>query len=126
MDSKQRILLTILVGIVLVLLFFFVTSSITKHTGFSISEPKENAFESCLKGYGVNLYINTDETGETLKDIILFDSLQYFQITNCLNNNQECLNNDINSFPTWMINNNKINRDISLQELKELTGCKEG
>lgn len=124
MKPKQRILITIGIGIVLVLGFFFITNSITKHTGFSISEFKENDFGSCLKEQEISLYINTDEPAKTLKKIILFDYLQYFQITNCLNNNQECLKNDVNSFPTWIINNDKIKKDISLQELKEISGCK--
>lgn len=124
MNSKQRILITIGIGIVLVLGFFFITDSITKHTGFSISESKEDDFGFCLKEQGINLYINTDEPAKTLKKMILFDYLQYFQITNCLINNQECLKNNVNSFPTWVINGDKINKDINLNELSEYSGCK--
>lgn len=124
MKPKQRILLTIVIGIVLVLGFFFITDSITRHTGFSVSESKEDSFASCLKEQEISLYINTDKSAKTLKNIILFDYLQYSQITNCLSNNQECLKNNVNSFPTWIINRNKIDRDISLQELKEISGCK--
>jgi hypothetical protein len=123
MNSKQRILITLGIGIVLVLGFFFITDSITKHTGFSISESKEDDFGSCLKEQGISLYINTDDSAKTLKKMILFDYLQYFQITNCLNNNQECLKNNIDSFPTWAINGDKINRDINLNELSEYSGC---
>src|SRR4030042_5353825 len=104
MKLKQRILITLSVGIVLLLGFFFITDSITKHTGFSISNLKENSFTSCLKEQNINLYINTKSPAKTLKKIILFDYLQYFKITNCLNNNQECLKKNINSFPTWIIN----------------------
>lgn len=125
MNTKKRILITLGIGVILVLVFFFITDSITKHTGFSVSETKEDSFESCLKEQQINLYINTDESAKTLKKIILFNYLQYFQITNCLNNNQGCLENSVNSFPTWIINEDSINRDISLQELKELTRCKE-
>lgn len=124
MKSKQRLLITIGIGIVLVLGFFFITDSITKHTGFSISESKEDNLASCFKEQEISLYINTDEPAKTLKKIILFDYLQYFQITNCLNNNQECLKNNVNSFPTWIINENKIDRDISFNELSEYSGCK--
>jgi len=124
MKSKQRILITLGVGIVLVLGFFFITDSITKHTGFSISDLKENDFTSCLKEQRISLYINTEVPAKTLKKIILFDYLQYFQITNCLNNNQGCLKNNIDSFPSWIINKRKINRDISFNELSEYSGCK--
>lgn len=124
MKSKQRLLITLGIGILLVLVFFYITSSITKHTGFSISEFKEDGFVSCLKDQEISLYINTEGTAKTLKKLILFDYLQYFQITNCLNNNQECLKNNVDSFPTWIINENKINRDLSFDELSESSGCK--
>lgn len=124
MDSKQRILATLGIGIALVLLFFFITDSITRHTGFSVSETKEDGLTSCLKEQKISLYINTNNPAETLKKMELFDYLQYFQITNCFSNNQECLKNDINSFPTWIIKTNRINREIGFNELLELSGCK--
>ena len=124
MKPKQRILITLVVGIVLVLGFFFITDSITKHTGFSISNLKENDFTSCLKEQEIDLYINTEAPAKTLKKTVLFDYLQYFQIINCLNNNEGCLKNNLNSFPTWVINKKKINRDITFNELSEYSGCK--
>jgi len=124
MNPKQRILVSVGIVVVLVLVFFFITDSITKHTGFSVSESEEDSFASCLKEQEINLYINTNEPAKTLKEIILFDYLQYFHIINCLDNNQECLKNNVNSFPTWIINKNKINKDISFDELSEYSGCK--
>lgn len=123
MESKQRILLTLGICIGLIFLFFFITEAITKHTGFSISETKENDFDKCLKEQDIHIYINTNEVSTTLKKMQLFDSLQDFEITNCMINNQECLENGINSFPTWIINGEKINKDISISELTEYSGC---
>ena len=104
--------------------FFYINDSITKHTGFSISNSKEDSLASCLKEQEISLYINTGAPAKTLKKITLFDYLQYFKIRNCLNNNQECLKNNIDSFPTWAINEKKINRDITFKELSEYSGCK--
>jgi len=123
MEKKKRILITIGLGLILMLGFFIITNSITKHTGFSISEYEEDNFGFCLKEQKINLYINTDESAKTLQEIMLFNYLQYFQITNCLNNNQECLENNINSFPTWIINGNKINKDIDFKGLLKYSGC---
>ena len=123
MESEQKVLITLGIGIFLILVFFFVTNSITKHTGFSISEVKEDSFATCLKEQEISLYINSNYAAETLKKTMLFDYLQYFQIRNCFSNNKECLDNNIDSFPTWIINNNKIEKDISLSELKEVSGC---
>lgn len=124
MKPTNRLLITLGIGIVLVFGFFIITNYITTQTGFSISESKEDSLASCLKEQEIILYINTNGPAETLKKIILFDYLQYFQIINCLNNNQECLKNNIDSFPTWVINNNKINRDISFDELSKYSECK--
>jgi hypothetical protein len=124
MESKQRILVTIGLGVFLVFIFLLITGAITKHTGFSVSEVKENSFETCLKEQDIKLYINTQEVSETLKRMVLFDYFQYFQIQNCLKNNKECLENEIDSFPTWVINNNKIKGELSLNKLEEVSGCK--
>ena len=124
-SMHKRILVTIIIGAVLVLSFYFITNAITKYTGFSISRDNGNDFEICLKEQDVVLYVNTNQIATTLKDIELFDYLQHFEIMNCLINNQVCLDNGVNSFPTWIINDNKINKDINFQKLKEISGCVE-
>jgi len=124
MKNVQRILTTIGVGLVLVFGFYFITDAITKYTGFSVSPVVDNDFETCLKGQDIVLYINSAESSETLRNIELVDYLENFEIVNCFNNNQGCLDNDVNSFPTWIVNKNKILGDITLIELKELSGCK--
>jgi len=125
MESQKRILITIVVGLVIILGFFLVTKNITKYTGFFITEEeKDEDFERCLTEQDIVLYVNTNELS-TLKNINLFDYLQYFEIINCLGNNQLCLDNDVNSFPTWIINNKKISGDISFEKLKEFSGCVE-
>ena len=123
MELRKRIWITLVIGLVLILGFFFITDSITKYTGFSISEHDDD-FTACLKNQDIALYVNTNDVAKTLKSLKLFDYLQDFKITNCLNNNQNCLDNEVDSFPYWIINNNRINRDINLDELSEYSGCK--
>ena len=123
MKSNQRILITVGACVVLVLGFFLITGAITKHTGFSVSEIEKNSFESCLEEQEIVLYINTNNVSQTLQNIELFDYLQHFEIMNCLSNNQKCIENNINSFPSWNIESNKIRNDINLGKLKEISGC---
>lgn len=124
MKSEKRVLATIGIGIVIVLGFFFITEAITKYTGFFVaSDNSGDDFNKCLEEQNINLYINTNELVQTLENIKLFDYLQYFKITNCLRNNQGCLNNGVSSFPTWIINNEKMGYDIGLEKLKESSGC---
>lgn len=125
-DMQKRILMTIIVGIVLIIAFYFITYNITKHTGFFVSEVKspEDDFNACLNEQDITLYVNTEDLANTLRNIQVFDELENFKIKNCLRDNQECLEKGVTSFPTWAINSKIINRDISFEELSEYSGCK--
>jgi len=124
--AQKKILITVIVGIVLIIAFYFITNAITKYTGFFVSEVKspDEDFNTCLKDQDITLYVNTEDIASTLKDIQLFDKLENFKIKNCLRDNQECSEKGVNSFPSWIINNIQINRDISFDELSEYSGCK--
>ena len=119
----KRILITLTIGIVLILGFYVITNTITKYTGFMVFSD-ENDFEKCLKNQDINLYLNTQKLSKTLKDIQLIDNLEYVKITNCAVNKEGCVEKDINNFPSWIINDNKINRDINFEEFEEFSGCK--
>jgi len=122
MKKEQRVLITLgIVGIVIIS-FFMITNAITKYTGLSISIFKED-FGSCLEKQEIVLYVNTDNVPKTLESIKLFDYSQHFEIINCLENNLVCLDNGIDSFPTWIINNVVIKSDINLNKLKDLSNC---
>ena len=124
-NIHKRILITVIVGIVLIIAFYFITNTITKYTGFFVSDVKssDEDFNTCLNEQDITLYINTEDITETLKKIQLFDELKNVKIKNCLRDNEECLKKGVSSFPTWIINNIKINRDISFEELSEYSGC---
>ena len=125
MQAKQKILITLAIGVILILVFYLATNIITKYTGFSVSEKaEEKDFEKCLKEQDIVLYINTENSAETLGKIKLVDYLEDIEIKNCFIDNQICLEKGVNSFPTWVINENKISKDISLDELSMLSGCK--
>jgi hypothetical protein len=124
MEVKNRILVTLLIGIFLVTAFYLITDAITKYTGYSVSEDKDKDFKDCLKKQDIVLYLNTNDIVISYDSIILKDYLEDFEIFNCMRNNQLCAGRGINSFPTWIINENQIERDISFEELVELSGCK--
>ena len=121
----KRILITITIGIFLMLGFYIITEGITKYTGFMIF-CYENDFEKCLKKQDINLYLNTQKLSKTLKDIQLIDNLGQVKITNCAINNKNCVENKVNFSEGniyWIINENKVNRDINFEEFKEFSGC---
>ena len=120
----ENILITLGIGAILIVGFFIVTEAITKLTGFSVISEEGNDFENCLEEQDITLYINTEDSVKTLNNIELKGYLENFKIFNCLRNNQVCLGNEVGSFPyTWIINENKFEKDISLQELIESSGC---
>ena len=124
---QKRILITLIIGLILIVAFYIITSTITKYTGFFVSSAEETPksdFNNCLNEQDITLYVNTENIANTLKDIQVFNELNNVKIKNCLRANEECLGKGITSFPTWIINNKIINRDISLEELEEYSGCK--
>jgi len=121
----KRILITITIGIFLILGFYIVTEAITKYTGFLVFSD-ENDFEKCLKKQDINLYLNTQKLSKTLREVQLINNLEYVKITNCAINNKNCVANSVSFSKAniyWIINNNKINRDISFEEFEEFSGC---
>ena len=124
MKRKHKILLTVGIGVILVLSFYIITGAITKYTGYFVSqEDKETDFALCLKKQEISVYINSRMAIETLRMTEAYDYLQHVKIVNCFNNNQPCLDNEISIFPTWIINGRKTERDITVLELAEHSGC---
>lgn len=126
MEHKKRFFISLGTFALLLIIFFFITSSITRYTGYSITPTDEKTdFEKCLEEQHLILYINTVDSTKTLQEMPLEEYLQYFDIINCEINNQPCIENKINSPPTWVINEYKIEeKEISLSDLIKFSGCR--
>lgn len=124
MGPKKRIYISLAILIVLVVAFYFVTNEVSKYSGYSVSETYTD-FEKCLMKQNLALYINSSDTDNTIKNSGVVDYIQFFIIKNCLNNNQPCGDNNVATFPTWIINGNKIEGDLTINKLSALTGCKQ-
>jgi hypothetical protein len=125
MKNLQKVVLSLLSLIALVLILFFITNSITKYTGYSVSgkSSKIDDFKKCIKENKIILYINSNDIVSTIDKIQLKDYSEDINIFNCMRNNQYCIDESISNFPTWIINNKKIESDISLERLQSETGC---
>lgn len=126
MEPYKRVLLTLILMILLIISLLYLTGAITRYTGYIIGEKidKDAEFKNCLSEKNIILYINTENPDVTLKEIKLNEYLSSIKIFNCLRNNDLCQEKNINNFPTWIIDDNKIENDISLEELKEYSKCK--
>ena len=123
METNKRILISLVILIVLVAVFYLVTGGVTKYSGYSVFE-QNSEFENCLSPQELVLYINTTNTDEILRNTGLIEFLQFFKIHNCLLNNSPCAENYIEDFPGWIIDGKKIVGKVSVSELAEYSGCK--
>ncbi len=125
MKSKTKILITLGIGVVLIISFFMITDAITKFTGYSISDTEDkDDFNSCLKKQDITLYINSDNFVKTLEQMKTKEYLgTEVKIMNCLINKDICLKKGINTFPSWIINGEKVFGDISIEDLSRISGC---
>ena len=129
---KMIVSIIILVG--LVTLFYFSTKIITKVTGKSIFGwlIKDNSnfddFAKCLSVNGVKMYgafwcrhcqNQKEEFG---------DSWQFMSYVECdpYGENSKtdlCIERGIEGYPTWEINNQLYPGELSLEKLAEISGC---
>jgi hypothetical protein len=123
MGPKKRIFVSLAILIVLVGAFYVITNEVTKYSGYSVSETYSD-YEKCLMKQQLTLYLNSDDSDSIIKNAGVVDYIQFFKIKNCKTNNSPCLDNDITNFPTWNINGNKIEGELSMSQLTSLTSCK--
>jgi hypothetical protein len=126
MGPLKRFIITVLIGVLLLSFFYVVTNAITKFTGYSISGESslDDDFRDCLDSKDIQLYINSKESYETLKKIYLYSYLSNVKIMNCEKNIDYCIIKGIDTFPTWVINGEKIEKDLSMIEFSSYSGCK--
>ncbi|MEK6830701.1 MAG: hypothetical protein AABX77_01610 [Nanoarchaeota archaeon] len=124
--TKKRIIdnigFLVILLVILIAVFYFITSLITKHTGLIITDFDKN-FKECLKERTIFLYINSKNPLETFGDFEIKEYLHNINIFNCSRNKDFCISKNIDYFPTWFIEGKKIEGDISIDVLEELSGC---
>jgi hypothetical protein len=119
--KRGRIWTTMIVLLLLLASFYFIASSITKYTGYTVVE-KEDASE-CLKDSSIELYIKSPTPIEDMEKLKAKKYLKNARVSNCLIKGGLCNEKNINSFPTWIINNKKIKGDITPEYLAKTSGC---
>lgn len=124
--SISKVLISLAIIFILLLSFFLISKFITNYTGFSILKEKslgENEIKECFENKEIILYINSENPSEEINDLELIKNIKYIKIVNCFINPNICEEKEINSFPTWIINKEKLNKEISFEELSEFNKC---
>jgi len=124
MNVIKKILVTLSILTLLILILYFASDIITKTTGKVVFEGySKNEFHDCLKTQNITLYMLSNNLNKSLSELQWEEELPYIKVFNCVDDKDYCLNQKIDSFPTWMINAKKINHDISISELSKYSGC---
>ena len=117
MERWEAILLSVVLLVALVVVFTFVTTGITKYTGYVITQDEGG---KCLEDK-VTLFVNSLDQ---LSKISLKNYLVNIKIVDCSKDNSLCASNRVKDFPSWLINGNSVSGDINKGQLENLSGCK--
>lgn len=111
----------LLLLIILILIFYLITYSITKYTGFIVSD-FSNEFANCLSEKNIEMYLDNNY----MDNLDFLNTIQYIdniRIIDCSLNKSLCLEKGIKEYPSWLINNKKLEGNINLYELSDFSGC---
>ena len=137
MDAKKKFLLTLGIGIILIIAFFLVTRSISIFTGHSITSSTitgglilntEDNLAKCLTEKGAKMYgAYTCSHCQNQKNLFGED-FKYINYIECSEDGENanpslCQQQEINTYPTWQINNQNYIGEKTLEQLKQLSGC---
>jgi hypothetical protein len=110
-------------GVLMCALIWVLFNSIqpTGYTVAAVQNEKMESFMNCVYDGGATLYVNDGcEDCEKQKAVFggSFDGLKYVECENV------CERSDVTRFPTWIINGEKYEGSLSLEQVSALTGCK--
>ncbi|MBU2634065.1 MAG: hypothetical protein KJ674_02365 [Nanoarchaeota archaeon] len=82
-----------------------------------------DAFANCLTEEGVVMY-GTEWCSHCQNQKKMFgSSFEYINFVDCDKNKNECLDKDIQGYPTWRIDGKNYPGEQSINDLKTSTGC---
>ena len=107
--------------------FYFVTSAITKYTGYSIfgekyySSIQLESLAKCMTENNVVLYASSTCPHCKAQKDLFKDAVQHLNITECIEEPEKC--NGLLGVPAWMINGKLVYGEQTIEQLDELSGC---
>jgi len=113
MNKKQ-----IITSIIIVLILFI--------SLLTIFQSKPTPAEKLVKCIGekATLYITTGIPACKTQTSIFEKYIKYIPVIDCIDDVKACKKAGIERAPTWIINNIKYEKFLSIEDLMQLTGCK--
>ena len=119
----RRIFFTLLILLLISLSFFILSETITKYAGFLVfEEAQEESALACIQSKHIFLFINDDDSTKAIASQKI-DYVNVITIFNCRRNSALCSSLGITSFPTWVVDSQGIQGDLTQEQLVEFAGC---
>lgn len=128
MDVKKKVLLTIVVLLFLVGIFYYVSSTITRLTGFIItgkaiySEEKLATLANCISEKEIILYSKTTCPYCKKQKKLFKQAFIFLNMIECDIEPEKCPD-DILGVPAWEIDGEYVYGVQEIKKLMELSGC---
>ena len=118
MKNGSIVLLVIAIIVLVILLFYNPFKSKTSEAG------QYDVFAQCLTDAGVKMY-GTEWCSHCQNQKKLFGkSFEFIDYIDCDKNQETCLIEGIQGYPTWKLNKESYTGEQSLEALAQITGCK--
>ncbi len=121
MDSKIKVLLSLLGVIVLILALLWVSGVITSITGKVVSDINGDFYDCVFDS--VVLYIRQGCPACAKQKEILAENLDRINYVDCAVSRQECVDAGIEYVPTWKKGEEIKVGVLNISELEEFSGC---
>lgn len=115
--SNNLISILIIIAVIGIFIFFFFRNN-HNNTAGSVSDEVIR----CIVDKS-EVYVSTGCPHCAKQEEILGSGLQYFSLTDCRKQSQECVDKNIQVVPTWIISGERYEGVRSVEELRNLTGC---
>jgi hypothetical protein len=86
-------------------------------------DTREESTLDCLKSKHIFLFINDDDSTQAIASEKASQYLNAVAIFNCRRNSEICSSLGITKFPTWVVEAQGIQGDITQEQLIEFAGC---
>lgn len=125
-SKGSNLLNKLMLPIVLIVVIALVAGSIMLFLPKPVSNTQAAALANCLTENGAKMY-GTSTCPDCKRQKAFFgDAFQFVNYVECFIDgepNQECLDVEIERFPTWIIDGVKYTGSKQLSQLAELSGC---
>jgi len=124
MEDKNKVIITFVILIFLIVFLYFFSDWFSRTTGFGIQEDPDVSLAKCLSQKGIKLY-GAKACSDCEKQIQLFGTSAFEHITYIVCNGERGICQEILSVPVWDINGTFYYGIKSTNILRSLSGCNE-